>query len=55
VRYVLLDARPWWRGGHALADIGKVRAVRRTDRAVSVDLIREQLRHGPPFTTPPGP
>jgi uncharacterized protein YrrD len=49
IRYVLVDTRPWWPGGHVLVDSGKVRAVSWEDRAVSVDLSREQVRRQPPF------
>jgi hypothetical protein len=48
ISYVLVDTKPWWPGGHVLVDTGKVRSVSWTDRAVFVNLTREQVRHSPP-------
>ncbi|HWQ54326.1 MAG TPA: PRC-barrel domain-containing protein [Bryobacteraceae bacterium] len=49
VRYVLVNTKPWWPGGHVLVDVGRVQKVSWTDRTVSVDLTREQVRHSPPY------
>lgn len=49
VRYVLVNTKPWWPGGHVLVDVGCVPKVSWTDRTVFVELTRQQVRHSPPY------
>lgn len=47
VRYVVVDTRPWWFGGHVLMPPRLVREVSWDGRRIEVDVGRERIRAAP--------
>jgi hypothetical protein len=48
-RYLAVDTRRWWSGGHVLLPIVAARTVDWAARSIHVDLTREQVKDSPPW------
>ena len=49
VRYLLVDTRNWWPGGHVIVAADWVNRISWIDHAVFVDLTRKAVKNSPPY------
>jgi uncharacterized protein YrrD len=51
IRYMIVDPRSWWPGPHGLISTEWITGISWGERAVQVDLTREQVRRAPEYDT----